>query len=112
MELRWYGDDVDTAIVRGAVESLNSGAEEVHRRMLERVPRRTNALADSFEIQQASVSNLEAAVYTFNGYAVYQHEIYSYRRRTGGPKYLEKAALEYEKDFQRHVGQMIRHYAS
>ena len=112
MELRWYGDDVDTAIVTGAVESLNTGAEAVLHRTLERVPRKTNALAESLTIQEASVTNLEAAVYTDNEYAVYQHEIYSYRRRVGGPKYLEKAALEYEKDFQRQVGRMIRHYAS
>ena len=111
MELQWYGDEVDSAIALGAVEGLNHGAHAVLNRTLERVPRRTNALADSLQVMEATVTSLEAAVYTHNEYAVYQHELFSYRRRVGQPKYLESAALDYQEDFQRHVGRLIRHHA-
>ena len=91
--MTWNGPIIDPAVTQGAVAGLNLSAYEVQQRTLRKVPRDTNALANSLVIHQATPASLEAAVYSDSPYAVYQHELFSYRRRVGQPKFLESVAL-------------------
>lgn len=111
-EVTWHGDHIDTTITQGCVAGLNLAAYEVQGRAQRRTPKKTGALSDSLIIHQATPEGLEAAVYSTLDYAVYQHEIFSYRRSSGGPKFLEKAALEYERAFRQLVGKTIRDHAA
>lgn len=111
-ELRWNGPIIDSAVTQGAVAGLNLAAYEVQQRSLRKVPRDTNKLANSLLIRQATPDGLEAAVYSDLEYAVYQHEIFSYRRRVGQPKYLESAALEFENGFRKLVAKTIKDHAN
>jgi hypothetical protein len=107
MALKWYGPQVDAAITAAAVTGLNTGAQKVTEDTIKRAPHETGALRASFKIEPATAGNLEAAVYSDNPYAVYQHEIISYRRRIGGPKFLENAANAYEKQFRADMMQAL-----
>jgi len=100
MDLKWYGPQVDQMITAGAAAGLNASAQKVCEDAKRRTPHRTGALQDSLKVATAEPHNLVAIVYSDSPYAVYQHEIFSYRRTTGQPKFLESAANDYRKQFQ------------
>lgn len=108
MVLKWYGPEVHAAITNGAVNGLNRAAEKLRNKTRPLTPRETGALRESLQTSDATKASMEAAVYTENPYAVYQHEIFSYRRRVGGPKFLERAANDYRQQFSRDLMQAIR----
>lgn len=103
MALHWYGREVDNAITTGIIQGLDFSARRVRENAQKLVPVRTGALRDSLQVEPANRSNLTAAVWTSNPYAVYQHEIFSYKRSNGQVKFLEKAANQYRRNFQRDV---------
>lgn len=109
-ELQWYGDEVEAKVTQGAVEGLNMAAQEVQQGAQRRSPVATGALQNSIQVALATPDHLESIVFSDSPYAVYQHELFSYRRRTGQPKYLESAAVSYERDFRQLVGKTIRDY--
>jgi hypothetical protein len=100
MALKWYGPQVDAAITGAAVHGLNNAAKTVAEDAKSRTPYETGALRASLQVAEATSDFLVSAVYSDNPYAVYQHELFSYRRVTGGPKFLENAANNYEKQFR------------
>lgn len=108
----WHTEAVDSEITQGAVAGLNLAAYEVQGRAQRKAPKRTGTLRESMVLHQATPDGLEAAVYSTLDYIVYQHELFSYRRASGGPKFLEKAANEYERAFVQLVGETIRDHAS
>lgn len=111
-ELHWNGPIIESAVTQGAVAGLNLSAYEVQQRSLRKVPRDTNTLANSLLIRQATPDGLESAVYSNLSYAVYQHELFSYKRRRGQPKYLESAALQFENGFRKLVAKTIKDHAN
>lgn len=111
MALEWRGNEINSGIVQGAVAGLNLSAREVLDRTLKKVPRDTNALANSLTIAQATPNHLESAVYTNNPYAVIQHEVFAMHRRVGQAKYLEASAEQFQRGFRQLVGKTIRDHA-
>lgn len=107
-KVTWHGDVVGAAIAEGAVEGLNEAAYEVQQRARRATPKKTGTLRDSLELSLATQDGLEAAVYSSLDYAVYQHEIFSYSRRSGQPKFLEGPALKFEMGFRRMVANAIK----
>lgn len=107
-----HREAVDSAITQGAVAGLNLAAYEVQGDARKKAPKLTGTLERSMLIHQATPEGLEAAVYSTLHYIVYQHEIFSYRRSNGGPKFLERAALEYERAFRQQVAKTIRDHAA
>lgn len=99
--LEWHGPAVTAAVAEGAVNGLNAAAKEVQQRARRKTPVKTGALSESLQVAEATSGHLESIVYSDSHYAVYQHELFSYNRGSGQPKFLEAAAREFKNGFQK-----------
>lgn len=111
VELDWRGDEVNRVIVNGAVAGLNRSAVELQERTRSKTPVKTGALQQSIQVAEATSDHLEAIVFSDSPYAVYQHELFSYSRSNGQPKFLEAAAREFKNGFIKMVSDTLREYA-
>lgn len=108
MTLDWRGPEIDATITQGIISGLNVSANDVQRATIPKTPEDTGALRNSLKVATATPGTLVSAVYSGLDYSVHQHEIFSFNRTTGGPKFLERAMWEYRNDFLNTISSEVR----
>lgn len=108
MSLTWHGPQIDAQMTQAVVRGLNRSAADVQRATIPKTPRDTGKLRNSLKVSEATAATLEAAIYSELDYSVHQHEIFSFKRTTGGPKFLEQAMWEYRNQFIATISEEVR----